>query len=84
MNRADIRRLCEERLALAEKATPGPWGANGIQVFPAMEDSSFDPPSFSRYEDAQLSAHAGTHDLALMRAVLELLNEKEASDADAG
>ncbi len=49
-------------LALRDKATPGPWHANGIAIEGAMDISEWETPTFSRYENTEFASAA--HDMA--------------------
>lgn len=66
----DPRTLATEAIALAERATPGPWRVGAwIRHFTITAPGDYGPELC----DADLIAHAGTHYAAIARAYLEAL-----------
>lgn len=88
LSRADLRRLVEERIALAERATHGVWTARmwteGHPIGLVHRDGMPIAAAYARRNNDEdvanraLIAHAGTHDLALMRAIREMLTQEGA------
>lgn len=90
MSEQDAVAAAREAVALAEKATPGPWdeqyvydavrhiARNCRDINLGGEDCEF---AWDRYEDSPLIAHAGTHYATVARALLAAHErEREASE----
>ena len=84
---ADARRLAEEAIELAGKATPGPWEydpPDDCVIGPA--DCLAAPVLFDCFDasatDGTLIAHAGTHYATIARALIEALDRADQYQRD--
>lgn len=93
---ADPRRLAQEAIELAGKATPGPWRGSmtghSIKAARDFDEVLFAVPCDGRLPaerwrewlaNVDLTCHAGTHYATIARALIEALDERDAACAAA-